>query len=62
MMAVIAADELDTASSMPSVISPVSLLSGDLGELIGDELSALPAACSPPNVRNRSSISVATGK
>ena len=37
MIAVIAADELDTASSMPRVISPASSLFGDLDDLLGDE-------------------------
>ena len=37
MIAVIAADELDTASSMPRLRRPASSALGDLDDLLGDE-------------------------
>ena len=41
MMAIIAADELETASNTPRLISPASLLLEILIELIGDQFQSL---------------------
>ena len=61
MIAVIAADELDTASSTPRLISPPSSLLEILTICSVMSVSA-SGGTNPPSVRNMSSISVVTGK
>jgi hypothetical protein len=61
MIAVIAADELDTASSMPRLSSPPFFWLRDLDDLLGDDLQRLRRQESAKG-RNMSSISDVTGK